>query len=601
MSQRSQHPILFLSLLGSTLLGLNCSPSSSGTTGHAGSSGTGTAGTGTTGAAGTGTTGAAGTGTTGAAGTGVTGAAGTGATGAAGTGVTGAAGRGATGAAGTGAAGTGAAGTGAAGTGAAGTGAGGVSGVAGSTGNTGNSVLTRNNHETRDGFFIQPTLTKAMAAKMALDAGFAAAFSGGMWASPLYLENGPGGKGAFFAVTLSDNVYALDETTGAVVWMHSIGTAPANGFAGCGNTTGITSTPVIDAASRTIYVAGVVGTGATLAHEVHALNVDTGAEKAGWPVNVGNLKGNGTLAFHQAAHNQRSALSLVGGILYVAYGGHIGDCNDYHGWVIAINTATPTQAAAWATGGQGEAIWAAGGMASNGDGVFATTGNSTVGIPNHADSEEVVHVTGLAQVNRTTGIYYPSGWKGMDQGDLDLGSVSPVVITVPGATPATMIAATAKDGHFYLLNPSNLGGMGGHIVDLQIAGGGMSIKAAQAAYTSTTGVHVVMNAGNAMCPAGTNGGIISVLVNPGAPPSAKVAWCAGGGNTSPMATSTDGKNETIVWVYNGGLRGYDGDTGASVSSPTGACNGVRSWTTPIAVKGRIVVGGDGHLCSWSVH
>ena len=47
-----------------------------------------------------------------------------------------------------------------------------------------------------------------------------------MWASPLYLENGPGGKGVFIAVTNGNNVFALDETTGAMVWMHNIGTAP---------------------------------------------------------------------------------------------------------------------------------------------------------------------------------------------------------------------------------------------------------------------------------------------------------------------------------------------------------------------------------------
>ena len=248
-------------------------------------------------------------------------------------------------------------------------------------GANGNSVTTRNNHETRDGFFIQPTLTKAMAAKLALDTTFAATFTGNMWASPLYLENGPGGKGLFFAVTLDDTVYALDEMTGAVVWMHSIGAAPGIGFAGCGNTTGITSTPVIDPATRTIYVAGVVmGTGG-VAHQIHALSVDTGAEKMGWPIDVATLKANGTMTFHQAAYNQRGALSLVGGILYVPYGGHIGDCNDYHGWVVAINTATPTMAAAWATAGQGEAIWAAGGMASNGDGVLpAVTGNANGGV-----------------------------------------------------------------------------------------------------------------------------------------------------------------------------------------------------------------------------
>jgi hypothetical protein len=163
------------------------------------------------------------------------------------------------------------------------------------------------------------------------------------------------------------------------------------------------------------------------------------------------------------------------------------------------------------------------------------------------------------------------------------------------------VAATSKDGHFYLLNPANLGGMGGQLQDLTIAGGGMSIKTAPAAYVSGTGVHVVMTAGNTMCPAGQNGGLISILVAAGSPPKASVAWCTGGGNTGPIATSTDGRAETIVWNYNGGLRGYDGDTGAMVASPAGNCGNVRQWTSPIAVKGRIVVGADGKLCSWSVH
>ena len=89
-----------------------------------------------------------------------------------------------------------------------------------------NSVYERNNHPSRDGHFLQPTLTKAAAATMAIDTGFMATFSGSTWASPLYLENGPGGKGVFIAVTNGNNVFALDETTGAMVWMRNIGTAP---------------------------------------------------------------------------------------------------------------------------------------------------------------------------------------------------------------------------------------------------------------------------------------------------------------------------------------------------------------------------------------
>ena len=56
-----------------------------------------------------------------------------------------------------------------------------------------------------------------------------------------------------------------------------------------------------------------------------------------------------------------------------------------------------------------------------------------------------------------------------------------------------------------------------------------------------------------------------------------------------------------VFVSGGKLMGLDGDTGAVIYSGTDTCQGVRQWTSAIAVKGRIVVGGDGKLCSWSPH
>ncbi|HKU42226.1 MAG TPA: hypothetical protein VJR89_28905, partial [Polyangiales bacterium] len=72
-------------------------------------------------------------------------------------------------------------------------------------GPAGASVLERNNHPSRNGMFVQPSLSKAMVSKMALDTGFAATFKGNMWASPLYFENGPGGKGVFFSVTTGND------------------------------------------------------------------------------------------------------------------------------------------------------------------------------------------------------------------------------------------------------------------------------------------------------------------------------------------------------------------------------------------------------------
>ena len=117
--------------------------------------------------------------------------------------------------------------------------------------------------------------------------------------------------------------------------------------AGCGDILpiGIISTPVIDPQTRTIYVAGAVGntTGIT-GHQIHALSPDDGTERPGWPIDVTGMTSGGA-TFTPQPQNQRSALSLVNGILYVAYGGHNGDCGNYRGWVIAVNVADPTKRA----------------------------------------------------------------------------------------------------------------------------------------------------------------------------------------------------------------------------------------------------------------
>jgi hypothetical protein len=588
------------------ILPLACTTTNSGRnvtgtgTGAAGSNGPGAAGSNGPGAAGSNGPGAAGSNSPGAAGMGsggsgtMSGNAGVGAGG-----TTGTAGMaGATGTAGM-AGGTGTAGM---------AGATGAAGAAGAPPvDTSTSVLERNKHASRDGAFVQPTLTKAKAATMTMDAGFNATFTGGMWGSPLYIANGPKGKGAFIAATTGNNVFALDETTGAVDWMMSIGMAAQNTGAGCGDgPIGISGTPVIDGTKRVIYVAGGIGTGGVMTHQVHALNVEDGSEVTGWPVNVNNIKA-GNLGFNAPAENQRGALSLVNGILYVPYGGYNGDCNNYHGWVVAIDTTNPTSTGAWATGGQGEAIWAAGGMASDGKNIFATTGNSTVGIAAHADSEEIVRLTGLSVVDRTTGLFWASDWRNMDGGDADLGASSPVYFELPGSTPSTLVAAVAKNGSFYVVNSQSLGGMGGAVITMKAtnspSNGGTSVRTAMISYRTAMGRYVAFNGGAPICPGGGGSGpIMSIMIKPGSPPSATTAFCAPGGtNTSPITTSTDGMSETILWYMSGSkLVGADGDTGAMIfGGGTGNCGNVRKWTSPIAVNGRIVVGGDGHLCSWS--
>jgi hypothetical protein len=533
-------------------------------------------------------------------------------------------GTGGSGAGGAGTGGSGAGGSGAGGAGTGGSGAGG-SGAGGSTAGGGNSVLERNNHPSRDGAYVQPTLTKAMVTRMASDTGFQATFTGGMRASPLYLENGPNNKGVFFAATAANNVVALDETTGAMVWTKSVGMAPAASGTTCGDIRpiGIISTPVIDAQARTIFVAGAVGTSSIMTHQVHALSVDDGSERTGgWPVDVSKVT-SGSVTFSPVPQNQRSALSLVNGIIYVAYGGHNGDCGTYHGWMVAINSANPTTVAGWATSGEGDAIWAAGGMASDGNGVFATTGDNHPRLTTHMDSEEVIRITGMAVADKSNqNLFYPTEWLNMDNTDADFSANSPVYIEVPdpSGTTRTYVVAITKDGSFYVLNSKNLGGMGGQVAKLTIAtGGAMVVHTVPAAYTTSNGVHVTFTTDSgAQCPTGMPSGtvVMSVLIPAGATPAPHVVWCASTGKAgaqgesgpgsnlpaSPMITTTDGKSDAMVWFMNSGkLTAVDGDTGKVLYTSSDTCTGVKQWTAPIAVKGHIVAGGDGHLCSWSLH
>ena len=425
------------------------------------------------------------------------------------------------------------------------------------------SVLERNNHPSRDGLFVQPTLTKATAARMGMDTAFNATFTGTMFASPLYVEKGPGGKGVFFAVTTSNDVFALDETTGATVWTRNIGPSPMANGVDCGSIhpLGIMSTPVIDGTTRTLYVSAAIGTTQIHRHEVHALSIDDGSERPGWPVDVTTLSA-GTVQFVAPPQNQRSALSLVDGIVYVAFGGHVGDCGAYHGWVVGIDTKNPTSVGGWATGGMGEGIWAPGGMASDGNG----------GVRGHRQRHRRRHRPPGQRGGRAHHRPWHAGPQHHGQlllpGDLaqdgrersGLRREQPGVRAGPGATPAAFVVALSKIGHMYLLDAQNLGGMGGQVVDYPVA---TLAFTAPTVYTTAAGVHVGIYADGVQCPDGSSGGIASVLIPPGAPPVPQVVWCANtAGRGSAVATSSDGKTDAIVWFINGDkLNGVDGDTG----------------------------------------
>jgi PQQ enzyme repeat len=108
------------------------------------------------------------------------------------------------------------------------------------------NVTEEHNNPSRDGVYIDRGFTPANAAGLRRDLNF----DGNVYAQPLYVEGGPNGP-VIIAVTESNNVYALNATTGTVIWVRNLGRPVTSGLP-CGNINpvGITGTPVIDLASR---------------------------------------------------------------------------------------------------------------------------------------------------------------------------------------------------------------------------------------------------------------------------------------------------------------------------------------------------------------
>ena len=148
----------------------------------------------------------------------------------------------------------------------------------------------------------------------------------------------------------------------------------------------------------------------------------------------------------------------------------------------------------------------------------------------------------------------PTNWLDLDNGDLDLGAVSAMLIDVPGANPSQLVLALGKDGNAYLLNRNNLGGIAAPVAQLSGVGPGPHGKSA-ATYTTSQGTYFVFRLdyfGNST--------LNAYKITPTTPPTIVSAWSVSqNGRGSPWVTTTDGTNSAIVWVV-----GAEGDGGDAV-------------------------------------
>jgi hypothetical protein len=357
------------------------------------------------------------------------------------------------------------------------------------------NVLTYHNDNARTGQNTNETvLTPANVSATTFGKLFNYSVDGYIYAQPLVVTNvaiaGKGNHDVVFIATEHDSVYAFDANNGSgtnanPLWKVSFInpaagiTTASSGDVSCTDLVpevGITSTPVIDPASQTIYVEAktreVTTNGTVYYHRLHALDLGSGAEKFGGPKIVnptvaGTGDGNdgaGHVPFNALRQLNRSALLLNNGIVYIGSASHC-DNGPYHGWLIGYGAQTLGLSNVFnvtANGGLG-GIWQAGcGPATDAAGnLYCITGNGTLdtnlAIWSFGNSFLRMSITNGLQV---ADYFTPYNQAALNSSDLDLGSGGPLILPdeVGGTTTNQhLLVGAGKEGKLYLLNRDSMG------------------------------------------------------------------------------------------------------------------------------------------------
>jgi polyvinyl alcohol dehydrogenase (cytochrome) len=256
------------------------------------------------------------------------------------------------------------------------------------------------------------------------------------------------------AATENDSVYALAATTGAVLWSAKLGTPMAGSALPCGDIdpTGITGTPVVDPAAGLVWVVAFVTPGR---HDLVALDLTSGLVRSRRPADPPGA--------NPLVEQERGALALAAGTVYVPYGGLYGDCGPYHGFVVGLSATGAGPVASWQVPTTREGgVWAPPGpVVGPGGQLYVTTGN-TQSASTFDDGNAVVR---LSADLRQQDVFAPADWVALNNSDNDLGSVSPTLL------PGGLVFQIGKAGVGYLLRAARLGGVGGQLFAASVCDG----------------------------------------------------------------------------------------------------------------------------------
>jgi hypothetical protein len=315
---------------------------------------------------------------------------------------------------------------------------------------------------------------------------FSRTVDGQIYAQPLHVANltiGGIKRNVVYVATEHSSVYAFDADgkTASPLWKRSF-INPAAGITTIAKPANaliapeisISSTPVIDISTNTIYVSVSTSENGSIVHRLHALSLTTGAEKFSGPIRIqGSVPGtypplavNGRVPFVPRQHLQRPALLLLNGNVYIAYGSN-GDQLPYNGWLFAYSaqgTGVLHQVAIFCTSPDrgASAIWQSGdGPAADlSNNIYVATGNGAFDLNTGGrDAGNTVLKLALQSGALVRLDYFtPFNTASLTADDLDLGAAGPILpATQSGAAAPSLAVVGGKDGKIYLINRSDMG------------------------------------------------------------------------------------------------------------------------------------------------
>jgi PQQ-like domain len=396
---------------------------------------------------------------------------------------------------------------------------------------------------------------------------FSRTVDGQVYAQPLYV-GGVGNRNLVYVATEHNSVYAFDADDAAAtrpVWQTNFGPSVPSVDTSCSLLApeiGITSTPVIDTASGTMWVSAKSKEGGRYIHRLHAIEIATGKEKPNSPVEMtasvrgdGDGSVNGVITLDPLKHLNRPGLLKVGNTIYLAFASQC-DVTPYHGWVLAYDATTLKQVSVHnntPNGGEGGIWHGAVGLASDAVGdVYYVSGNGTFdGRKNFGNS--VVRLKPQASGLSVSSFFTPGNSNILNAGDLDIGSTGQLLI--PGTN---LLVAGSKSGVFYVVDRTNMGGFKSD--DSQIVQrfqGTTKGAFGGAAYFDRK--LFVWGTGDKLKAYGFNGNTFATTPTVGATPAAAFP----GGQISVSSNGTAGSG--VVWT----VRPAQGGTGLSANPGAG--------------------------------